>query len=102
MPDARQPPQHYRLDDLLIDITRQQVVRDGVEQRGVSGVSHRLLRYLLMYATRVIGFDELIEGVWAPANVGEESVTQRVKLLRQALGDDGRKARYVRSLRGQV
>jgi len=101
MPDATQTPQHYRLDDLLIDITRQQVVRDGVEQRGVSGLSFRLLHYLLQQGTRVIGFDELIEGVWAPAHVGEETVTQRVKLLRQALGDDGRKARYVRSVRGQ-
>ncbi|MGY1408058.1 MULTISPECIES: winged helix-turn-helix domain-containing protein [unclassified Luteimonas] len=101
MPDARQPPQHYRLDDLLIDITRQQVVRDGVEQAGVSGLSFRLLHYLLQQGTRVVGFDELIDGVWAPAHVGEETVTQRVKLLRHALGDDGRKARYVRSVRGQ-
>ena len=49
----------------------------------------------------VVEFDELIEAVWAPAVVGEETVTQRVKLLRQALGDDGRNPRYVRSIRGR-
>jgi DNA-binding winged helix-turn-helix (wHTH) protein/tetratricopeptide (TPR) repeat protein len=96
MPDQ----QRFRLDDLVIDLDRQQVERAGARLE-VSGLSFRLLSYLLEQGNRVVGFDELIESVWAPAVVGEETVTQRVKLLRQALGDDGRRPRYIRSVRGQ-
>jgi len=97
-----QPPaaaRRYRLDDLLVDLDRQRVERDGVPL-DVAGLSFRLLAFLLEQGDRVVSFDALIDGVWAPAVVGEETVTQRVKLLRQALGDDGRQPRYLRSVRG--
>ena len=90
----------FGLEDLTIDLERQRVERDGA-QLNVAGLSFQLLRYLLLQGNRVVGFDELIEQVWAPAIVNEETVTQRVKLLRQALGDDGRQPRYLRSVRGQ-
>lgn len=101
MPDPDHAPLHYRLDDLSIDVARQQVVRDGGHALDVSGLSFRLLLYLLRHGTQVLGFDALIQGVWSPAHVGEETVTQRVRLLRHALGDDGRQPRYIRSVRGQ-
>lgn len=90
----------YRLDDIVIDVPRQRVERDG-QALDVSGLSFRLLHYFLQQGDRVVGFDELIERVWAPAIVNEETVTQRVRLLRQSLGDDGRNPRYLRSVRGQ-
>lgn len=90
----------YYLDDLWIDLARQRVERGGVALN-VAGLSFQLLRYFLEQGDRVIGFDELIGQVWAPAVVNEETVTQRVKLLRQALGDDGRNPRYLRSVRGR-
>lgn len=89
----------YRLDDLTVDLDRQRVERDG-QVLEVAGLSFRLLAFLLEQGDRVVSFDALIEGVWAPIVVGEETVTQRVKLLRQALGDDGRQPRYLRSVRG--
>ncbi|WP_313919459.1 winged helix-turn-helix domain-containing protein [Tahibacter sp.] len=90
----------YRLDDLEIDIARRRV-RRGDAALDVAGLSFDLLAYLLAQGDRVVGFDELIACVWAPAVVGEETVTQRVRLLRQALGDDGRNPRYLRSVRGK-
>ncbi|WP_203322614.1 winged helix-turn-helix domain-containing protein [Pseudoxanthomonas beigongshangi] len=93
-------PTRFRLEDLAIDLERQRVERAG-EVLNVAGLSFQLLRYLVLQGDRVVGFDELIERVWAPAVVNEETVTQRVKLLRQALGDDGRQPRYLRSVRGQ-
>ncbi len=91
---------HYRLLDLDIDVPRQRVSRGG-QRVEVSGLSFQLLAYLLAQGQRVVGFDELMQAVWAPAVVNEETVTQRVKLLRQALGDDARQPRYLRSVRGQ-
>lgn len=90
----------YRLLDLTIDLARQRVERDGVPL-DVAGLSFRLLACLVERGDRVVGFDELMAGVWAPAVVNEETVTQRVRLLRQALGDDARQPRYVRTVRSR-
>ena len=93
-------PQHYRLLDLHIDLARQRVTRAG-EHLDVQGLSFQLLACLLRHGDAVVDFDTLMAEVWAPAVVNEETVTQRVKLLRQSLGDDGRKPRYIRSVRGR-
>jgi DNA-binding winged helix-turn-helix (wHTH) protein/Tfp pilus assembly protein PilF len=93
-------PTRFRLDDLIIDLTRQRVTRADVVL-DVAGLSFQLLACLLRRGTEVVTFDTLIAEVWAPAVVNEETVTQRVKLLRQALGDDGRQPRYLRSVRGR-
>lgn len=89
-----------RLLDLHIDRTAQQV-RRGHEILPVGGLSWRLLDCLLAHGNAVVEFDTLADQVWAPAVVGEDAISQRVKLLRQALGDDGRRPRYIRSVRGR-
>jgi DNA-binding winged helix-turn-helix (wHTH) protein/Tfp pilus assembly protein PilF len=93
-----------RFVDLQIDPVSQQVWREAGAVREllpVQGLSMQLFLKLLEHGTEVISLDQLITQVWAPAIVNEETVTQRIKLLRQALGDDGRQPRYVRSVRGR-
>ncbi|NID16470.1 winged helix-turn-helix domain-containing protein [Luteibacter yeojuensis] len=90
----------YRLIDLTIDLARQRVERGGMPL-DVTGLSFRLLACLVERGDRVVGFDELMAEVWAPAVVNEETVTQRVRLLRQSLGDDARQPRYVRTVRSR-
>ena len=89
-----------RLLDLEIDRPSQRVSRDG-EVLPVSGLSWALLDVLLAHGADVVDFDTLAAQVWAPAVVGEDAISQRVKLLRQALGDDGRNPRYIRSVRAR-
>jgi DNA-binding winged helix-turn-helix (wHTH) protein/tetratricopeptide (TPR) repeat protein len=90
----------YRLLDLTIDLARQRVERGGTPL-DVAGLSFQLLACLVERGDRVVGFDELMSEVWAPAVVNEETVTQRVRLLRQALGDDARQPRYIRTVRSR-
>ena len=89
-----------QLLDLHIDLQRQRVERAGAAL-DVSGLSFRLFACLLSHGDRVLSYDRLAQEVWAPAVVSEETITQRIKLLRQALGDDSRAPRYIRSVRGQ-
>lgn len=90
----------YYLDDLTIDITRKKVLRSQ-QCLNVSGLNYRFLSFMLTKNTTVVTFDELIDSVWSPTIVNEETVTQRVRLLRRALGDNGHNPRYIRSVRGQ-
>jgi DNA-binding winged helix-turn-helix (wHTH) protein/Tfp pilus assembly protein PilF len=85
---------------LTIDLARREV-RRGSAALDVAGLNFDLLAYLITQGERVVEIDELVARVWAPAIVSDETVTQRVKLLRQALGDDSKRPRYVRSVRGR-
>lgn len=89
-----------RLLDLIVDTASQRVTRNDVALN-VTGLNFRLFACLLASGDAVVDIDTLMTEVWAPAVVNEETVTQRVKLLRQALGDDSRQPRYIRSVRGK-
>lgn len=52
-------------------------------------------------APSVAGFEELVETVWAGTAVSDETLTQRVALLRRALGDEAKNPRYLRAVRGR-
>lgn len=85
--------------DLRVDAHTRQVWRDD-ELLGLQGLSLDLLLYLLPQGLRVVTGDELIAAVWQGRVVSDEALTQRVKLLRQALSDDSRSPRYLRAVRG--
>lgn len=94
------PMDTLRLLDLQIDRPAQRVSRAG-DVLPIQGLSWRLFDVLLAHGNDVVDFDTLAAQVWAPAVVGEDAISQRVKLLRQALGDDSRRPRYIRSVRGR-
>lgn len=96
--DAR--GQVWLLDDLEVDAGRR-VVRRGNETLAVSGLSLDLLLALIESAPNIVTNDELMDRVWCKVVVAPETLTQRVKLLRNALGDDPRQPRYVLGVRGR-
>ena len=91
---------HYRVGDLLIDTGRQRVTR-GDDAIPLPRLSYDLLIALVHAAPNLISNDALMELVWPKLVVSPETLSQRVKLLRDALGDDPRNPRYVEGLRGR-
>jgi TolB-like protein/DNA-binding winged helix-turn-helix (wHTH) protein len=94
------PVPRYRIADLVIDVGRRSV-RRGTSQIHLSKLSFDVFRALIEAAPNVVSNDELSRAVWKDVVVGPESVTQRVKLLRDALGDNHATPRYIVGLRGQ-
>lgn len=90
----------YRADDLLIDAGTRQVLRDG-RLLPVSGLTFDLLWALVCAAPSLVPAEELLRAVWPRAVVTPETLTQRVKLLRRALGHTGEGDRYIESERGR-
>ena len=80
-------PSHYRVGDLLIDVGRQQVTRGG-DVIALPKLSYDLLITLVREAPNLVSNDTLMERVWRKLVVSPETVSQRIKLLRDALGDD--------------
>ena len=91
--------QQYQLVDLHIDINAQRVYRNN-EVLDVGGLSFTFFAFLLTKGTTTVSFDEIVENVWAPAQVNNDTITQRVRLLRKALGDTEKQPKYIRSVRG--
>jgi serine/threonine-protein kinase len=93
-------PVGYRLDDLEIDIGRQRVTRGGVEIP-LPGLSFDLLLTMVRAAPNLVTYDQLMERIWPGVIVNQETINQRVKLVRDALGDDPRAPRYIAGVRGR-
>jgi TolB-like protein/DNA-binding winged helix-turn-helix (wHTH) protein/Tfp pilus assembly protein PilF len=90
----------YRVGDLLIDLGRAVTIRDG-EEISLPRLTFDLLIALARAAPNVATTDELMRQVWPKVIVNVETVAQRVKLLRAAIGDDPQEPRYIAGVRGR-
>jgi len=93
-------PSRLRVDDLVVDLDRHSVKR-GAQSLDITDRSFRLLASLIRHAPELVSKDQLIEEVWDDAVVSDETLAQRVRLLRQSLGDDSQNPRYIASVRGR-
>ncbi len=94
------PREVYRLADLTLDVGAAAVWREGGRLE-LPQLSFDLLVALTRHAPDVVSAEDLIAEVWAGVAVSDETLTQRVALLRRALGDDARTPRYLRAVRGR-
>ncbi len=97
---ARTPAVRFAVGDLVVDLGRQQVSRDGAVIP-LPKLTFDLFMALVRAAPNLLTLDVLMAEVWPGVAVSPETVSQRVKLLRDALGDDARAPRYVAGLRGR-
>ncbi len=98
--ERRAPSPRYRVADLIVDTGRVQVTRDN-ELIPLPKLSFDLLVALVAGAPEVVTADTLLKQVWPGLVVSPETVSQRVKLLRDALGDDSKQPRYILVVRGR-
>jgi transcriptional activator of cad operon len=75
-----------RVADLVVDLDRSSVVRDG-RVIDLPDLSFRLLAALIRQAPERVDKDQLIAEVWDGVVVSDETLAQRVSLLRQVLGE---------------
>lgn len=90
----------YRVGNLILDAGRQEL-RRGAKPIHLGPLSYRLLLALIDAAPNVVSHDALADTVWGGRAVSPETISQRAKLLREALGDDAHHPRYIELLRGR-
>ena len=93
-------PAGYQVDDLTIELAPRRVRRAGTVIP-LKALSFDLLVTLVRAAPNLLSFDQLSERVWPGLVVTPETIVQRVKLLRSALGDDASAPRYIEGVRGR-
>jgi DNA-binding winged helix-turn-helix (wHTH) protein len=87
----------YTFDSYELDLDQFELRRDG-ERVAVEPQVFDVLAHLVEQRTRVVSKVELLESVWKTTFVTESALTSRVKAARQAVGDDGRSQRMIRTL----
>ncbi len=60
-----------------------------------------LLRFLVSNSDRVVGKDEIVEEIWGGRIVTESTISTCLKAARQAVGDDGRAQRLIKTVHGR-
>ena len=90
----------FHVDDLIVDLGRQRVMRAGVDLK-LAGLSFDLLVVLVRAAPNIVTVRRLMDIVWPDAVVSAETVSQRIKLLRSSLGDDAKNPRYIAGVRSR-
>jgi DNA-binding response OmpR family regulator len=89
------------LADLLVDLDRHEVTRDGTPIP-LTRVEFRLLATLIEAGGRVLSRDQLLDAVYGQeqSEVLDRTVDVHVGRLRDKLGDDAEVPRYVATVRG--
>lgn len=64
-------------------------------------LSFTLFQYLVENAQKTRTLEEISEAVWQNTVVSNETITQRITLLRKAIGDDPKNPKYIESIRGR-
>ncbi|WP_439579756.1 winged helix-turn-helix domain-containing tetratricopeptide repeat protein [Elioraea sp.] len=78
----------YRFDTFTLDLARGIVLdREGGELT-LRPKSFALLRHMVEHAGRVVTREELMEAVWPGVFVTDDNITQCIKEVRRAIGDE--------------
>jgi DNA-binding winged helix-turn-helix (wHTH) protein len=85
---------------LLIDLATRRVTRTGTEIP-LSSLSFDLLLKLARAAPAIQTLEQIMQRVWPRLVVGPETLTQRIKVMREALGDDASDPKYIAGVRGR-
>ncbi|NKB87197.1 MAG: hypothetical protein GKS06_03115 [Acidobacteria bacterium] len=92
------PSRFLLIDDLRLDLAARRVFRDA-EEIELGRLTFDLFAALAQAAPSALSTDEIMSQVWDSEVVSDETLKQRVSLLRRALGQDRNRV-YLRTVRG--
>jgi TolB-like protein len=90
----------YRFGEFELDLARVELRAQGTACPLEPQV-FALLALLVEGRDRLVSRDEIIEKVWDGRIVSDAAVASRIKSARQALGDDGKSQRFIRTVHRQ-
>ncbi len=90
-------PRIYRFGDLVLDGAQRRLLRAGQDVY-LPPKTFELLVYLIQHRGRVIPKGELLDAVWPNVNVVENTLAQRVREIRETLGDGGDGAAFIKTI----
>jgi pimeloyl-ACP methyl ester carboxylesterase/DNA-binding winged helix-turn-helix (wHTH) protein len=90
----------YRFGGVELD-TETYELRSGNQLVDVEPQVFDVLAHLLANRGRVVTKEELLDTVWGDRFVSESALSTRIKQARQAVGDDGKAQRFIKTVHGR-
>lgn len=90
----------FRFADLEVDLSTREL-RSAGARLSIEPKVFDVLVLLIEKRDRVVSKDELIEQVWDGRFISDSAVSTAIKAVRQAINDDGRTQRFVRTVHGR-
>ena len=87
----------FRCGDFLLDGSQRRLIRSG-EDVYLPPKTFELLLHLLQNRGRILTKNELLEAVWPNVNVVENTLAQRIREIREALGDGAHGGRFIKTV----
>lgn len=87
----------FSFGDVTVDPQSNLITVVGKEKR-LEPKLIALLMYLAQHSRQVITRQQITDTIWAGVIVGEESITQAIFSLRNALGDDAKRPKYIETI----
>ncbi len=100
MRDKNNKVTRYIFEDLTLDIQIGALFRDK-EKITLPKLSYDLLVALVDSSPALLSQQELLEKVWHDRVIGDETLKQRIKLLRKSLNDNASSPKYIEAIRGR-
>ena len=91
------PLRHFYIGDWKVDVTRGEIAKQGRYVHLEPKVM-RVLAFMASHGNDVVLKNELINDIWRNESVGDASLTRCISTLRQALGDDARIPKYIKTV----
>ena len=92
-----QPLRLFRFGGFVLDCAQRRLVHAN-EELYLPPKTFDLLLYLIQNRGRVIAKEELLDAVWPGVTVGENTLPQRIREVRDALRDEPSAARFVKTV----
>jgi Tol biopolymer transport system component/DNA-binding winged helix-turn-helix (wHTH) protein len=92
-----QPLRLFRFGGFVLDCAQRRLLQAN-EELYLPPKTFDLLLYLIQNRGRVIAKEELLDAVWPGVTVGENTLSQRIREVRDALGDEPSAARFVKTI----
>lgn len=94
---SNNPKTFYEFGPFRVDASEHQLWRDG-QEISLTPKAFGVLLVLMEHAGQTLLKDDLMKTVWPDAIVEENNLADNISVLRQALGDDARAPRYIKTV----
>lgn len=87
------------LEDLYIDLDKQQVTKDG-QTITLTYTEFKILELLVTHRKKIYSLDNIYESIWGEA-VEDATIMAHIKNLRKKIGDNSRNPKYIKTAWGR-
>ena len=94
---GREVVPRYRFNDFILSPRRRTLIRQGLEQPLIPRYFD-LLVFLIERRHEAVHRRDIFDRVWNDVVVSDSALSQAIRTIRRALGDDSREPRFIRTV----